>query len=89
MLKSKKSILERHRGKRFRKNFFTEHQKYKGIIFYLYDRGVTDSADAHRLIREYCAFAGIELRKKKPIRGACSEIQKNFIVFKNWICNNT
>lgn len=77
-------ITQRHRGKRYKLKQFNKKQQVKGIMFFLYDKGITRPQDAHAMIRCYCNFAGIELPNKRSIIYACVEIQKNFGVFLKW-----
>lgn len=80
----RRSIIQRHRGKRFSKNQFTNYQKVKGVMFYLYDKGFRDAKDAHRIILEYIKTYEIILTGKRKIEEACVAIQDNFPLFINW-----
>lgn len=74
----------RKRGKRFKNKNFTENQKVKGVMFYLYDKGHKNPQEAHGIIYEFCIFAGIVLPDKRKIVFACGKIQENFPIFLNW-----
>ena len=81
---NKNSVINRKRGKSKIQSEFTDKQKVKGVMFFLYDKGYTDAKQAHLIIRHYCIVKKIITPEQSPIVFACVEIQKDFSSFLNF-----
>lgn len=78
-------ILNRRRGKRFYNSEFTPEQKHRGIILYLYDKGVKDLAKAKNLIQTFHDSQNWNVGKHKFMMNCSVKIQDDFPTFANWL----
>lgn len=84
----KMTIKSRKRGKRYKQKEFTDEQKLKGVMFYLYDKGYKDAKDVHKIIALYCVdvlkfeFGG---SGKGWVKECSIEIQKDFKSFIKYV----
>ena len=84
-----RSISDRKRGARFRRTNFTDADKLNGVIVYLYDKGVTQAEEAHKVIKEYGAFIGhVPTAKRNTVKVAL-KIQEDFPKFVEWCKTKT
>lgn len=84
----KKKINFRNRGKRFKQTNFSQNQGINGVVFWLYDKGITNSENAHSIVKLYSEINGWEITKKKMVSKICAKIQEDFPAFIKWYNEN-
>lgn len=76
--------VHRHRGQRYRHAEFTDEQKVKGVLYWLYDKGIKGE-EAHNTVKAWAAANNFKpLGKHRAVSQTCIEIQKDFLQFVKW-----
>lgn len=80
----RKLIAERRKGIRKKRKEFGSINKLNGVCYYLYDKGFTNAANQHKIIKLYVLHMKWELPQERPIIEACVRIQDDFKNFIQW-----
>ena len=75
----KKKINFRNRGKRFKQTNFSQNQGINGVVFWLYDKGITNSENAHSIVKLYSEINGWEITKKRWFPRFVPKFKKIFL----------
>lgn len=83
--KKPSSILNRRRGKRFYNSSFSEEQKHRGIIMFLYDKGIKDLSKVKQLLQVFHDHQNWNIGKNKFVLNCSLKIQEDFKSFSEWL----